>query len=117
MYTYMTKVAIYYISLKNLSNKSFLDMYLNPQSVITSREFNEHYTKVYDMELPNSIDLNDEHSVNSYLESLFEKFNSDENPLAINDNKIHTTMSVCDIIQLDKKFYCVCGFGFKEIQL
>lgn len=56
-----------------------------------------------------------------YLESLFAKFNSDDNPLytsadhqnAYNDT--HSSMSIGDIVSYKNELYIVVGHGFKKL--
>ena len=58
-----------------------------------------------------------------YLEKIFRKFNSRENPLSTRDNQekiksleTHTSMSVGDVIQINDKYYSVSGEGFHQVR-
>lgn len=58
------------------------------------------------------------------LELIFEKFNNTDNPLKsldnqkiIRSNKLHTSMSVDDIVKIDNDYYIVDIIGFKSISV
>jgi hypothetical protein len=59
---------------------------------------------------------------NELFEKLFNLFNSPENPLCkqqklIKTNKLHTSMSIGDIIEVDEKErYMVGGLGFRKLK-
>ena len=57
-----------------------------------------------------------------FLEEMFAKFNSEENPLSalkyqkkIKEMLAHTSMNVGDVIQIDNDYYVVKGMGFKKL--
>lgn len=60
-----------------------------------------------------------------YLERLFEKYNTDNNPLGTDagQQKVkksgthHTSMSVLDIIKIGSKYFMVAGAGFKKVNI
>jgi hypothetical protein len=76
-----------------------------------------NYACVY--EIPH-VKTNTEVEKYKYFESLFQLFNSEENPLSlkqemIGKNHTHTSMSVGDIISYEGEFYLITGNGFKLI--
>src|SRR5581483_1584588 len=57
-------------------------------------------------------------------EELFELFNSDDNPLTnescqdfLCKHKLHTSMSVGDMIRRDDDYYVVAGIGFQKLNV
>lgn len=56
-----------------------------------------------------------------YLESLFSKFNSEDNPLYASAdhqntyNDTHSSMSIGDIVSYQNELYVVAGRGFRKI--
>lgn len=75
---------------------------------------NNNYIKVYDLEYTTT------HNTIKYLESLFDKFNSNENPLlktqnVFSDDKTHIKMSIGDVIKYHSNYYVVMGCGFRKI--
>lgn len=117
------KMEIYYYCLhKNTPQDFIANLFFNQSQKITKDEFTKYYVKVFETNVPLSQNLNDEKSKNRYLQSLFEIFNSEENPLAfekyqkiIRENNSHTSMSVGDMIKLNDILYRVSGFGFTEV--
>ncbi|AAV51045.1 hypothetical protein [Acanthamoeba castellanii mimivirus] len=74
------------------------------------------YTKVYEYTDDTQTNYKD------ILELIFEKFNNTDNPLKsldnqkiIRNNKLHTSMSVDDIVKIDNNYYIVDIIGFKSI--
>jgi hypothetical protein len=58
----------------------------------------------------------------AYLESLFRKYNSDENPLSceekkklIRENNSYTSMSVGSVVKINDEYWVVKGFGWGKI--
>jgi hypothetical protein len=58
-----------------------------------------------------------------FLEKLFARFNSEENPLCapkyqekIKSFLSHTSMSVGDVVQIDNDYYVINGIGFKKLE-
>lgn len=100
------------------------DIVINPwdTSSITSQIVNKYYIKMCEVDIPGDVVLDNESSLYEYLESLFALFNSEDNPLCSEDsqdyiikNKLHTSMSIGDIIKINDKSYCASTFGFTEI--
>lgn len=63
-----------------------------------------------------------EQFIEEFLENMFRRFNSEENPLSapeyqkrIRDIKAHTSMNTGDIIQIDDDYYVVSGWGFTKL--
>jgi len=59
----------------------------------------------------------------SYLESLFQKYNSKENPLSckekqklIRESNSYTSMSVGSIVKINDEYWVVKGFGWEKIE-
>ena len=117
----MEKAEIFYVSSKNKLSQSFIvKMYVNP--TVTMDDFNKYYMKIYETNIPNTINIENEKSLNQYLESLYNIFNSDKNPLSapfyqkiIKNNKLHTSMSMSDVIKIGTNYYYAAGFGFHKI--
>lgn len=59
--------------------------------------------------------LNSDKQIFRYLERIYSKYNSKNNPLYGVLNLSHTSMSVGDIIMLGDKVYCVTSFSFKYL--
>ncbi|AKI80520.1 hypothetical protein [Niemeyer virus] len=103
----MVKIEIYYYQ-KKLSTNHEYDFIFGSKS----------YKKVH--EYTDDIQTN----YKDILELIFEKFNNTDNPLTsldnqkiIRNNKLHTSMSVDDIVKIDKKYYIVDDIGFKSINV
>ncbi|QKF94520.1 hypothetical protein QKU48_gp1062 [Fadolivirus algeromassiliense] len=117
----MTKAEILYPSHnKNIPQKFIVSLYLNPN--ITMNDINKYYMKIYELDIPNNINIDNEESLHKYLEELFSLFNSEQNPLSTTDlqekikiNKLHTSMSMGDVVKIMNNYYFVSGFGFKKI--
>lgn len=117
----MRKAEIFYVSSKNKLSQSFiLKMYVNP--TVTMDDFDKYYMKIYETIIPSNINTEDEKSVDEYLESLYNIFNSEKNPLSspfyqriIKNNKLHTSMSMGDVIKVGTNYYYGAGFGFHKI--
>lgn len=118
--SFHVKAEIYYPSLNNIPENFAINLFLMPN--ITMDDFNKYYIKVCSVDIPNNVDLTVEKSINEFLESLFELFNSENNPLTnkkmqkhIIKNKLHTSMSMGDVIKIMDMYYYVANFGFKTI--
>jgi hypothetical protein len=114
----MTQIKIHYICDYGSLPKDALCRILAQGK--TSKEDLSQYSKCVWEEKVNQADMN--HDVTSILEGIFQLFNSAENPLAmsnkqqfIRDNKIHTSMSVGDIVQIDDVYWVVSGCGFQRM--
>lgn len=120
--TSQNKADIYYLSLKNVSGE-FYSKFLFGINNITMNEIISYYVKIYTDNIPNTVDINNDKSVYDFLESSFQKFNDpDCNPLTSQEfqntiimNKLHTSMSIGDIIVVAGNYYCVSGEGFNKI--
>ena len=111
----MPRVKIYYYCLGQMTTKEFCRISLLTKVKI--EDLNKYYLCLYTFETDDTINNTVE-----YLENLFKKFNSNENPLSneeyqtkIKESKCHTSMSTGDVIQIDDDFYVVGGTGFKKI--
>lgn len=129
----MKKINIYYNSLGHPSemDKDGVNLYdrihLNKYNSVLQFSLDKNLFSKW-WYLINSEDF-DEKSiqyVDNYkiLNNIFYRYNNyNTNPLSSNEgqNKIknspvqHTSMSVGDIIQINKKYYIVSNFGFKEV--
>ena len=112
-----SKVEIYYISYKT-PQLFMLKLLIDP--IITLEDLNTHYKMVCDLDV--SIKINGEKDLFNFFDTLFKRFNSDDNPLThpilqkmIAKNGLHTSMSVGDIIKFNNDYYCVTGMGFKKV--
>lgn len=91
---------------------------------LTFKDFNKYYKKVHDNIVSADVDLNDEESIHSHLQKLFELYNSNVNPLSdkknqdsLVKNEMHTSMSVGDIIKIKESYYAACMRGFSKINI
>lgn len=102
-------VRIYYQSLETPSEYKFRD--LKP----TLSYFLQYWRMVYLKEFKKQPDLNMLYSMfNDYEINPLSDENNGQN--VIKSTHTHTSMSVGDIIQLDKDFYIVAGAGFDKIE-
>ncbi|ARF12179.1 hypothetical protein Klosneuvirus_3_314 [Klosneuvirus KNV1] len=114
-----SQVSIHYPCLLQKQSQTFLvKRFLNPTK-ITKEEFNKYYASIYTFQH----EFQETDNVNEFLENLFHRFNSDENPLATKEyqDKIeklqaHTSMSMGDVIKINDTHYIVDGIGIKEIK-
>lgn len=105
----MTNKASIYFAYSDV-NKHFSDRHLRPQ--ITKDKIYKYYMKMYEVDIPETLNLKDSKAVDEYLEKLLKEFKSQGNPLLkeeyqkiIRENKLHTSMMLGDIIGLDGTFY------------
>ena len=116
----MTSVKIHYPCFSKAPQSFMVKVMLSAN--VTKSDIQKYYKSVYQTQLSKySCELVDDNDVNCYLQSLFELFNSDNNPLStkehqqyIKENELHTSMSVGDVISVNERFYVV-GMGFKEV--
>jgi len=106
------KYAIYYTTRDAIVQNPLL--MLIPEKCLTREIFENNYYKIYEDE------AND--TSGEILETLFIRFNSDQNPLSaesyqdeIIKNKLHTSMFVGDVIKIDDKYYIVANLGFSSL--
>lgn len=109
----LTKVGIWYLKTGNFNDVNYVYMFSLGKGV-KKENLNTTHVKIY--EILTQMDLD------NYLEHCFSRFNSDNNPLLeepyqkfIKENKLHTSLSVGDVIQLEDKFYVCKGFGWEEL--
>ena len=119
------KVKIYYykntlpeelqLNLMMMSRK-YLDKYFESDRF----DLDKNYIKV--MKYTLNKDEMKEYSIEVLLEEIFQKFNSEKNPLNseknqnfIINNRLHTSMSLGDIIEINSDKYCVQQIGFYKI--
>lgn len=113
-------ISIYYPCYTNDQPQTFLvKRFINPTE-ITKEEFTKYYKLIYQFEhqfQPDELD-----SKHEFLETIFSRFNSDDNPLStkdyqnkIKDLKAHTSMSMGDVVQIDSSYYMVAGMGFEPV--
>lgn len=78
---------------------------------------NNHFNEKNYSHVHSGVILQHDDNIHETLEKIFELFNSAENPLyhKVVDTRTHTSMSICDIILLNNKYYIVSSIGFKEI--
>lgn len=100
-----------------MTPSEFSESGINPEEIITEDYVRTKYENVYEEDVSKVI-LNN--NINNYLEKIFQKFNSNENPLIgsklIREKVKHTSMSVGDVIELNNIMYVVTFCGFKEIK-
>lgn len=75
-----------------------------------------NYLKVYELH----VDPHQE--IHVMLEKVFKRFNSRDNPLIMSEhqeflrsNRLHTSMSVGDVVMLNRRAYVVTGLGFRMV--
>lgn len=113
----MDNIKIYYSCFINgaKSDQEFiLNKFLSPTKV-TRKQFKDYYRLIYEK--------NDTVTeIDQYLNSLFELFNSEHNPLCrqkyqnlIKNLNSHTTMGVGDVVRINDQYYIVASFGFEKI--
>jgi hypothetical protein len=115
------KVEIFYYSFnKEQEVKALIIKLFN--NIVTKEEFKNYYMKIYEMDIPPNINIENEKSMHTYCETINHLFNCDENPLCkpelqkqIYENKLHTSMSVGDIIKINDHYFGVSSFGFKKL--
>lgn len=78
-------------------------------------EFQEYYQQVHS-------EICEKDYSQIALEGLFERFNSESNPLLVEEkqeyikkNNLHTSMSIADIIKLEDRYFIVSSCGFIDI--
>ena len=116
------KVEIFYPSFNKNIPQSFIIKTALGQGITTS-DFQNYYVKVYELDIPLNVNIDDISSLINYFDRLFELFNSEKNPLSIDpeiqnkikENKSHTSMSPGDVIKINDSYYYVAGFGFQKI--
>lgn len=96
--------------------QSFVDTFGSKYPKVSITDIDIHYFKIYEF------NKNENVTIDSYLDELFALFNNDENPLSekyyqeiIINNKLHTSMSMGDVIKINNEYYIVCGIGFKKL--
>lgn len=106
-------LRIFYTA-QNITESDFTEIYINPEKILTEDYVRTKYENVYEEDVSEVI-LN----IGDYLEKIFQKFNSNKNPLinnlSIREKVKHTSMSVGDVIELNNIMYVVCICGFVEI--
>lgn len=90
---------------------------------VTVKDVKKYHVRIYKYEtlIEDETLINDK--IYAYLEGLFMRFNSEDNPLSASEyqKKIkkflsHTSMSVGDVVQIDDDYYVVAGVGFKKLK-
>lgn len=106
----MTEIKVFYWTKKAVDDTK-LDIFFYGK--INMNYIDRYYVNVFNEIISTS--LEDE----ELLEELFEKFNSEDNPLQseekqrmIGENNSHTSMSVGDVIKLNDQYYSVGKSGF-----
>jgi hypothetical protein len=104
-------INIYYYT-TDFMMKKIIYIIKNDFSCIDLNKLENTHKLVWSGEKDNKFDLN----------SYFELFNSEKNPLSsiekqkyIRDNKLHTSMSVGDIININNEYWICCGIGWKKL--
>jgi hypothetical protein len=83
------KVEIFYYSFnKEQEVKALIIKLFN--NIITKEEFKNYYMKIYEMDIPPNINIE-------------------------NEKSMHTSMSVGDIIKINDHYFGVSSFGLKKI--
>jgi len=114
-----SQVNIYYPCIVQKQSQTFLaKRFLHPTK-ITKEEFDKYYASIYTFQH----EFQETDNISDFLENLFHRFNSEENPLSTKEyqDKIeklqaHTSMSMGDIIKINDAYYMVDGNGFKEMK-
>lgn len=112
----MAIIRIYYpCHSKNITHDFLIKTMITPN--IKIEDLDKYYECIYSYETEIK-----KKCINEYLENIFEKFNSEENPLSTPEyqDKIkslltHTSMSVGDVVQIDDSYYVVSVIGFKKL--
>lgn len=114
-----SQVSIYYPCFTQKQSQDFMVKRFLFPTKITKEEFNKYYISIYTFEH----EFQKTDNITEFIENLFHRFNSDENPLSTKEyqDKIealqaHTSMSMGDIIKIDDVYYIVDGVGIKEMK-
>jgi len=90
------------------------------QPRVTLKDISDYYESIYSAKTTEKITSQKE--INKYLDYLFNLFNSNSNPLYakdhqqnIQDLRLHTSMSIGDVIQFDDIYYVIDKKGFTQI--
>lgn len=115
-----SKIEIYYLCYENTPSSFVIKQYIKVN--VSNDEFKKYYIKVFENECDDN--LKENKIIFKHLESLFSLFNFEKNPLINDDsqkfiinNKLHTSMSIGDIIKINEQYYCCAAMGFEKFNL